>query len=337
MSHRNNFNFLRIFAATLVAITHSYAITGHAGVEFLHSFTNGKFYLSSVGLYIFFFTSGYLVSMSATRSKSPWQFLQKRVLRIYPALITLTILSVFIAGPLLTKFSLRNYFAERDTWQYLWTATGFKIRFRLPGVFEQSQFPMAGFNGSLWSLTLELELYTFLLVLLVVGLFKNQKWLMISLTSMLVVCVLLSAVDVQSALLPNGKSLLLAATFLFGAILQNGFIQKKYFIPLFAISALMVFLKCKRIISVDMLADEVVFFSLATYFIAFTNLFKVKIKNDISYGVYIYTFPLQQMFFQFSGFTQSVIINLILSLACSALLALASWLYIERPALKYKN
>ncbi|MEP7253798.1 MAG: acyltransferase [Ginsengibacter sp.] len=337
MSNRNNFNFLRIFAAILVAITHSYAITGHAHAEFLHSITNGKFYLSSVGLYIFFFTSGYLVSLSAANSKSPWQFLKKRILRIYPALIILTIVSVFVAGPLLTKLSFKNYFTDSDTWQYLWTATGFRIRFMLPGVFEQQQFPMAGFNGSLWSLTLELELYSLLFILLLIGIFKNKKWLMITLTALLIACLLLSAIDVRTVLLPNGKGLLLAATFLFGGILQSGFIPKKYFLPLFALSALMIFLKSRGILAIDILIDEVVFFSLATYFIAFTNLFKIKIKNDISYGIYIYTFPLQQMFFQFSGFSQSVIINLLLSLMCSSILALISWRYIEKPALRYKN
>ena len=337
MSHRNNFNFLRIFAAILVAITHSYAITGHAGTEFLHTLSHGKFYLSSVGLYIFFFTSGYLVSLSAVNSKSPWQFLKKRILRIYPALIILTVFSVFVAGPLLTKFSLKNYFADGNTWQYLWTASGFKIRFMLPGVFEQHQFHMAGFNGSLWSLALELELYTLLFVLLVTGLVKNKKWIMVILTALLMTCLILSTIDVQTALLPNEKGLLLAATFLFGAILQSGFIPKKYFLPLFALSALMVFLKVLGILPIDILIDEVFFFSIATYFIAFTKLFSIKIKNDISYGVYIYTFPLQQMFFQFSGFNQSVIINLLLSLICSTILALVSWLYIEKPALKYKS
>ncbi len=138
MSHRNNFNFLRIFAAVLVAVTHSYAITGHAETEFLHRLTNGNFYLSSIGLYIFFFTSGYLVSLSAANSKSALIFLKKRILRIYPALIVVVIISVFIAGPLLTKFSLRQYFTDADTWKYLWTSSGFKIRFRLPGVFEQT-------------------------------------------------------------------------------------------------------------------------------------------------------------------------------------------------------
>ena len=121
MNHHNNFNFLRISAAVLVGVTHSYAITGNILSEPLHQLTNGYFYLSSLGLYIFFFTSGYLVSRSATTSGSPLIFLQKEILRIYPALIVVVLLSIFVAGPLLTTYSLKQYFTDADTWKYLWT------------------------------------------------------------------------------------------------------------------------------------------------------------------------------------------------------------------------
>ena len=337
MNHRNNFNFLRIFAAILVAITHSYAVTGHADTEILHQLTDGKFYLSSIGLYIFFFTSGYLVSLSAANSKSSWVFTKKRLLRIYPALITVVIVSVFIAGPLLTKFSVREYFTNSDTWKYLWTSSGFKIRFRLPGVFEQSGFAMAGFNGSLWSISLELELYTLLFILLVTGVFRKKKWLIVLFIVLICSSLLLSNLNRQFTLMPNEKNLLLAAAFLFGGLLQTEFIPKKYYRYLFVASGLLLFLRIPGIIPIDLLLDEVIFFSLATYFIAFTKLFTIKIKNDISYGVYIYTFPLQQLFFQLSGFSQSVIMNLLLALGSSCIFAFLSWIYIEKPALKYKN
>lgn len=336
MNHRNNFNFLRIFAAILVAITHSYAVTGNAENEILHQLTKGKFYLSSIGLYIFFFTSGYLVSLSAANSKSPWIFLKKRVLRIYPALIAVVFVSVFIAGPLLTTFSLKQYFTDADTWKYLWTSSGFKIRFRLPGVFEQPGFAMAGFNGSLWSISLELELYTLLFILLLTGIFKNRRLLILLFIILIIACLVMIMVG-YLALLTDPKNLLLACAFLFGGLLQTNVIPKKYLSYLFLVSGVLLFFKISGIISIDLLIGEVIFFSLATYFIAFTRLFNISIKNDISYGVYIYTFPLQQLFFQLSGFSQSVIVNLLLSLGSSCILAFLSWIYIEKPALKYKN
>lgn len=337
INHRNNFDFLRIFAAVLVAITHSYAITGHAVIEPLHYATDGRYYLSSIGLYIFFFTSGYLVTGSALSSKSAITFLKKRVLRIYPALITVVLLSVFFAGPLLTKFPLKNYFTDADTWKYLWTASGLRIRFRLPGVFEQTGFAMSGFNGSLWSISLELQLYGVLLLLMLTGIFKRKKILIATFVVLTAICLLMCIARVYSILMPDQKSLLLACAFLFGGIMQTRIISKKITIGLFTASGLLLIAKLAGIIKVNILIDEVIFFSFATYFVAFTKWFSIQIKNDISYGVYIYTFPIQQFFFQISGFDQSVLTNLLLSLFCSGILALLSWIYIEKSALRYKT
>ena len=337
MNHHNNFNFLRIFAAVLVGVTHSYAITGHVLSEPARQLSNGYFYLSTIGLYIFFFTSGYLVSQSAATSKSSLIFLQKRVLRIYPALIIAVLLSVFIAGPLLTAFSLKQYFTDVDTWKYLWTASGLRIRFRLPGVFEQPGFIMAGFNGSLWSIQLELILYGLLFILTLTGLVKKRKLLLILLTALIIICLFISVANWYFILIPDHKSLLLACAFLFGGIMQTKSIPGRYAVCLFIVSGLLLLVKITGVIQVNLMLDEVIFFSLATYFIAFTRWFTIRIKNDISYGVYIYTFPMQQLIFQLSGFSQSTFANLLLSLCCSCILGFLSWIYIEKPALKYKT
>ena len=337
MSHKNNFNFLRIFAAILVCITHSYAITGHAISEPLHQLTQGHFYFSSLGLYIFFFTSGYLVSRSAATTKSPFFYLQKRALRIYPALLVVVIISVFIAGPLLSSYHLSRYFSDADTWKYLWTASGLKIRFRLPGVFEDQGFAMTGFNGSLWSIKLELEMYALLFLLMIAGIMKRKKILIIILVTLIIAFILLNDLGQYSILMPDHKNLLLAGTFLFGGIMQTNFISKKISVYLLIISGLLLIAKITNLITVDIMLDEVIFFSLATYFIAFSSWFSIKIKTDISYGVYIYTFPIQQFFFQVFAFSQSTLVNVLLSLCCSGFLAFLSWIYIEKPALKFKS
>ncbi len=196
---------------------------------------------------------------------------------------------------------------------------------------------MAGFNGSLWSISLELELYTVLFILLLVGIFKNRKLLIVLLIILFSFSLVLTNMGLQLAIMPDQKNMLLAAAFLFGALLQTDFIPKKYFPYLFLISGLFLALKISGIITVNLLIDEVIFFSLATYFIAFTRRFNILLRNDISYGVYIYTFPLQQLFFQMSGFSQSVLVNLLLSLTSSCILAFLSWIYIEKPALRYKT
>lgn len=337
INHCNNFDFLRIFAAGLVAITHSYAITGNTLLEPFHILTGGRYYLASIGLYIFFFTSGYLVTGSASSSNSPLAFLKKRVLRIYPALIIVVLLSVFVAGPLLTAFSLKRYFIDADTWKYLWTASGIRIKFRLPGVFEKTGFAMGGFNGSLWSISLELQLYALLLLLMLAGILKRKKILIIVLILSIIICLIICVAGPGNNLILSQKNLLLACAFLFGGVMQTKTISKRVTVYLFVVSGLLFLLKITGALSINLLLDEVIFFSLATYFVSITKWFSIRIKYDISYGVYIYTFPLQQFFFQISGFSQSVLSNLVLSLVCSGVLAFLSWIYIEKPALRYKT
>ncbi len=196
---------------------------------------------------------------------------------------------------------------------------------------------MGGFNGSLWSISLELQLYGLLLLLMLTGIFKRKKILIVTFVVLTAICLLMCIASAYTILMPDQKSLLLACAFLFGGIMQTKIILKKIAIYLFIASGLLLIAKLTGIIKVNILIDEVIFFSLATYFTAFTNWFTIRIKNDISYGVYIYIFPIQQFFFQISGFNQSVLTNLLLSLFCSVILAFLSWIYIEKPALRYKT
>ena len=337
MSRKNNFNLLRIFAALLVAVTHSYAITGHSFLDPLYVLTDAHFYSSTIGLYIFFFTSGYLVTRSAADSATPLIYSQKRILRIYPALICVVFISVFIAGPLLTTLSLKDYLNDTKTYQYLWTATGLKIRFNLPGVFENNKFFMSGFNGSLWSIKLELEMYGLLLIFLVLNIFKNKKILIVFLCSAIILLLLFDVKNQYSFVIPDHKSSLLACAFLFGGIVQTKLFSNKILLMLLLLSTAFITLKIIGLITVDLMIDEVIFFSLITYFIAFSKWFTIILKTDISYGIYIYTFPVQQLFFQLAGFSESVFSNLLLSLCSSAALAFLSWMLVEKPALLYKN
>ena len=59
-------------------------------------------------------------------------------------------------------------------------------------------------------------------------------------------------------------------------------------------------------------------------------------KGDISYGVYVYAFPIQQMFVPLSlTFALPWLGNALLALPLAAVAGLLSWLVVERLALKY--
>ena len=60
-------------------------------------------------------------------------------------------------------------------------------------------------------------------------------------------------------------------------------------------------------------------------------------NNDISYGVYIYAFPVGQMLVVFGSASLGLIPNIAMTTAGTAILAWLSWHIIERPALRLKR
>src|SRR5207247_5632746 len=79
-SRNNNFDVLRLFAAALVLVSHSFPLTGRHEPFAPHT-------LGTVGVEIFFVTSGFLVTRSWVGDPSFRAFMGKRIRRIFPGLI----------------------------------------------------------------------------------------------------------------------------------------------------------------------------------------------------------------------------------------------------------
>lgn len=164
----NNFNLIRFVAAAAVLLTHSYAALGidpHA--EPMRHFTEKSF--GGMAVDAFFIISGFLVTGSLLSRQNALHFLAARVLRIYPALVPVNVLTVFVLGLVFTTFAWRDYFADPRTYAYLIKNTLLfsGISFQLPGVFEGHAIK-GGVNGSLWTLYYEVRLYGLLLLTWVV-------------------------------------------------------------------------------------------------------------------------------------------------------------------------
>jgi len=94
----NNFNLVRLAAATAVVVSHSFALaTGDPAAEPLWS-TLG-ITLGGLAVVAFFMTSGYLVGGSLLSNGQPIRFAVARALRIYPGLWVALLLTVFVLGP----------------------------------------------------------------------------------------------------------------------------------------------------------------------------------------------------------------------------------------------
>ena len=97
----NNFDLLRLILALLVIYSHSYILgTGFGANEPLSAMTHGQVDWGAIAVNGFFFISGYLITSSYERSKSLFNYLRKRIFRIYPGFIGATLFDIFVVLPL---------------------------------------------------------------------------------------------------------------------------------------------------------------------------------------------------------------------------------------------
>src|SRR5690606_21549998 len=110
---RDNFLLLRLGAALLVLLGHSYALLapGLAEADPAHRWFD-QIYSHFIGVMAFFVISGYLITLSWQRNPRIGRYLAARALRILPALGACVILTAFVLGPLATSLSWTEYFTS---------------------------------------------------------------------------------------------------------------------------------------------------------------------------------------------------------------------------------
>ena len=156
IGRNNNLNFIRFISALFVIYCHSFPITNN-GVDYLGRITNGQIDFGGVAVSVFFFYGGFLVCKSLMRINNGKEYFKNRVLRIIPSLVLVVFLSVFILGPCFTRFSLIEYFTDFRTYKYLLNSA-FILVHQLPGVFYYNSYNDT-VNGSLWTLPIEFLCY----------------------------------------------------------------------------------------------------------------------------------------------------------------------------------
>lgn len=156
----NNFDLLRLVAASQVMLTHT-ALRLSVGESSWWTLIR-----AFPGVPIFFVISGFLISASYERSANIRNFALNRLLRIYPGLWCCVLVTI----PVAILFGMN--FMNRQT--PIWVFS------QLIGVIYTPQFlkdfGMGSYNGSLWTIPIELQFYLLLPVLYwLIYKTKNQK------------------------------------------------------------------------------------------------------------------------------------------------------------------
>ena len=296
-----NFDLMRLLAAVLVVVSHTFPLAGQAPFRIM-----GVEDLGALGVSVFFVLSGYLVSASYRRD--PKSYLLKRILRIEPGLIaslavTVGLLAFVTTAPAAEYWPAAAMYVLRNA--LLYPAT-----YELPGVFQAA--PLAGVvNGVLWTLRLE---FTFYVVLMLI---RARLSLVLALMGLCaVVFMVMTFADPHWAGEQASRIAFLGARngFLFfaGAALQLS--GRK--VPLWAGAG-----SALTFPFVGPLALPTAVLGLAR---------PGKLPADLSYGVYIYAFPIQQWLATQGQLNVATAVLAVLPFAA------ASWFLVEKPALKLK-
>ena len=336
---RNNFDFLRILAASAVIYNHTYDLFDFPTVEPFFSFSHHQLKLSEVGIMIFFSISGYLVYGSAERSVSLWNFAWKRMLRIYPGLIFVVIVSsIFLA--FLSSQELMTYFSSPITYTYLRNVSGLWTQYDLPGVFENHKQPIV--NGSLWTIPYELTMYAVLGVLF----FTIRRRIAAVLWVCFLVLLLLQQIFLTAdnftfpfIYLSAHYFIVFGYCFFCGAAM-NGWKHRLSSFPRMGLIALIVFglsifLCTYHIVFLILLLPPVTVIIGDSDSPAFTARFGR--YGDFSYGLYLFGFPVQQIVYTAIGNRFSIPVTFFICLLCTLPIAMLSWFLVEKRFLKLKQ
>ncbi|MCC3306529.1 acyltransferase family protein [Sneathiella sp. HT1-7] len=322
----NNLNLIRMFAAAGVLVSHAWPIsTGSIAEQPLHDILHG-IDLGIICVSIFFAISGYLIAQSYIRDPNFKRFWFSRVMRIFPALLVVLLVTALILAPLITVADVKSVWLAAPDY-ILRNFTLFSLEQYLPGVFKGN--PVGGsINIPLWTLSHELVCYFFVTALGIAGLLKTPRLMLIAWLAFIVCYAAIIYFEPQSRLVALAK---LAFPFLVGVVL---FVWRQKIILHWGIGGGLVILTA-------LLYDSFFFreiFMLSLTYIIFLLAFLPggKIKNynrlgDYSYGIYIYAFPIQQLV-AYSDITNPFL-NIIYALPLTLLCAVLSWTIIEKPSL----
>ena len=328
----NNFQLIRLLAATAVVLFHSYALTDHWTDEPLWQHMP-ELNFGALGVACFFVISGFLVTQSWLARERVVPFVAARALRIYPALagaVALTLLLAWVSGAL----PLSVFLTDPQTLDYIVHVTlAWDIRHQLPGAFPGNPIPH-DVNGSLWTLPVELRLYVAVLVAGVFGLLARRAawfavlWLLLlwwlwrpewlpplPFNKVIGGLVLLFALGSLACVWRNAipVSVAIAAVALLLVIVNPGDLARgALFAPLLAYIVLVAAYHPRLV------------------WPAFNRF------GDYSYGVYVYSFPIQQTLVQrVPGIEPGPLFAL--AMALTLVVAALSWHFLEQPALGLKS
>lgn len=331
---KNAFDLLRVLLAACVLITHAILIGGYKFQDPLAALSKNQTNLAEFGVMGFFALSGFLITASFERTESIFKYASHRLLRILPGFWVCLLLTGFIFAPLIfwlngrtlsgfdftgadgaSGYFFKNFFVKIGQW-------GIK------DVLDHAAY-QASLNGSLWSLFPEMQCYCFTLVAGISGLFCKNKIIYLIFTGVILAFFAINYNFSKSygpTLLTLSPAFKLYASYFAGTLLcvfrDQLILDRKGTIFLLFFTLMLI-----KFGGYNLISPLLVAMTLINIF----QLFEFRVRYDISYGVYIYSFPVQQLLFQIFGSRLNILLFITLSFAIAVAIGFLSYILVEKP------
>jgi peptidoglycan/LPS O-acetylase OafA/YrhL len=284
----------------------------------------------------FFVISGFLIGISCIHSRSIADYFGRRLRRLMPGYWGAVLLGTLI-GTVMTALPLSDFLTSGQTWRYL-AANLTTLNFvcpTLPGVFADN--PITAVNGSLWTIKVELQLYLMMPIIL----WACRRW---NKDIVLLAVFLLSTIyseALTSLYESTGKGI-------YEFLARQGFGMLRFFAA--GTFAIFHFAEFKRWGAWAALASLGIYllFEPETWRIysAVQPLLLTAIvlgvsfllpycpvlqrRDNISYGIYLYHFPIIQTLVALGLFAQNFVSATLLTFALTIVTSQLSWHFVEK-------
>jgi peptidoglycan/LPS O-acetylase OafA/YrhL len=328
-ARHNSLNFIRLLLAVSVIVSHAWPIGLFGPDPHLGSFSLGSFAVAG-----FFALSGWLITQSRL-SKTLLTYGWHRFCRIYPGYLVALLVTAFVFAPIGAALSSGRY-RFREAVAYI--CHNFALEDRqhtIPGTLPTWAYP--AWNGSLWTLLHEVGCYVAIGILVVfLGRRAIELWSVVILLLLTAAAIYLPHFDGHVHGLIR-IFVQLAPFFFAGAAIyaMRARIVIRWQYALLA--AVVTF--CVAIFNLPPVLSAVpAAYALLWMGAVLPAVFqKVGRRNDISYGVYIYAFPVQQLLLLVGATHAGIAPYIVLCVIGTLPLAALSWFAVERPAHRWRH
>lgn len=325
---RNGLNAVRLGLAVAVIVWHSAPLTGTDVPWAPVRQVGGSLWVDA-----FFAISGFLITRSWLRNPRLGSYLRARVLRILPAFYVCLAVTAFVIAPLAVRAQGQTI-AVADSLHYVLVNSLLRVQeYGIAGTPTDVPFPGV-WNGSIWTLWWEALCYLGIAAVGLVGLLRRSRATIVALFALFwcaELAVTLDLVERYEFRMAARFGLMFTAGALLLVLADRIRVRWRYVMWAALLLVPAAFLADYRLVAAPLVAYCAIGVG------SMMTAPRWRFTQDISYGTYVYAFPLQQLLACVGLAVLPMALFAGLAIVVTLPVAAASWFLVERPALRLKG